>query len=382
MASGQGIVPLNLPFWTTALKTRPCEPLQPSELALDDLILNALPDPIVLVDANRRIVDSNKAMIDLLGSVHKDQDISLTIRHPDVLAAVDRVLKDEPVDPIEVDFSHPVSRNFEVTVANLYQSEDNSETLRVAAIVVLHDITATRAAESFRTEFVANVSHELRSPLASLIGFIETLQTSAKDDAAAKEHFLSIMEMEASRMKILIDDLLSLSKIEVNEHIRPTEVVDVSNLLELVIEPLKQKAAQRSISIEFKKTRVPFEVVGDHEQLIQVFNNLVDNAIKYGRQSSQVTIELGNLDRVPNLGAPGLVVSVHNHGDPIAAEHLPRLTERFYRIDKGRSRSVGGTGLGLAIVKHMVNRHRGRLTIESEAKSGTTFSVFLPVAGG
>ena len=342
---------------------------------MDDHIINALPDPVILIDAERRIAGSNTATRSLLGTIYKGEDLSLTLRQPDILSAVDAVLAGAAIQTEEIIFSHPVMRTFELSVSAIPGSETAPGDAQV--LLVLHDITATRAAESVRSEFIANVSHELRSPLVSLIGFLETLQTSAKDDPEAQERFLSIMGDEASRMRALIDDLLSLSKIEANEHNRPRGQVNLEHVLRTVCETLDQKAAHKAMSIDVVcKDPVP-DIPGDPQELIQVFTNLVENAVKYGSDDSAVTVTIERVDRIPDIGDKGVRITVRNFGETIAPEHLPRLTERFYRIDKGRSRSVGGTGLGLAIVKHLVNHHRGRLVIESSPENGTLFSVFL-----
>lgn len=322
----------------------------------------------------------------MLGSVRKGEDLSLTIDHPDLLEAVDRVLAHEPVASAEITLPHPVMRTFETTATRI-SPETSQEPSHEASdetgagqtvLLVLHDITAIRALEVARSDFIANVSHELRSPLVSLIGFIETIQTSARDDPAGQERFMSIMEGEAARMKALIDDLLSLSKIEASEHIRPDGVVDLPGVLKSVAEPLEQKAKQKSMAIKITHEDTIALVPGDDQEIVQIFNNLIDNAVKYGREETDVEVDCKRVANIPDIGLPGICIKVTNYGEVIAAKHLPRLTQRFYRIDKGRSRSVGGTGLGLAIVKHLVNHHRGRLTIQSDQDSGTTFSVYLP----
>ncbi len=342
---------------------------------MDDHIINALPDPVILIDGDRRIAGSNTATRGLLGTVYKGEDLSLTLRHPDILHAVDAVLEGAATQSDEVSFSHPVMRTFELSVSTIPDSKTTPGEAQV--LLVLHDITSARAAESVRSEFIANVSHELRSPLVSLIGFLETLQTSAKDDPDAQDRFLAIMANEASRMRALIDDLLSLSKIEANEHNRPQGQVDLEHVLRTVCDTLGQKAQSKAMTIDVVCNGSIPVIPGDQQELIQVFTNLVENAIKYGTDNSAVTVSIEAINRIPDIGDKGVRVSVRNFGETIAPEHLPRLTERFYRIDKGRSRSVGGTGLGLAIVKHMVNHHRGRLVIESSPENGTLFSVFL-----
>jgi two-component system phosphate regulon sensor histidine kinase PhoR len=229
-----------------------------------------------------------------------------------------------------------------------------------------------------RADFVANASHELRTPLSSLMGFIETLRGPARDDAAARERFLGIMQQQAERMSRLVNDLLSLSRIELDEHVQPTGRVSVGPLLQSVADALELKAQRRGQRLELDLAPELPQVTGDSDQLYQVFQNLVSNAINYGRQGGIVGISA----RLARGARGGLTVSIRDQGEGIAKEHLPRLTERFYRVDPARSRAVGGTGLGLAIVKHIVSRHRGRLEIDSEVGRGSIFTVHLPAASG
>jgi two-component system phosphate regulon sensor histidine kinase PhoR len=233
-----------------------------------------------------------------------------------------------------------------------------------------------------RADFVANASHELRTPLASLTGFIDTLRGHAKDDPEAQERFLGIMAEQATRMRRLIDDLLSLTRIELNEHVRPAGSVNVSDVVEEVANALSPMAAAANIQLDLVEPSSLPNVAGDREELFQVFQNLVDNAIKYGRPQTAITVELGTRRAGPGEPgpSPAVYIAVSDRGEGIAREHLPRLTERFYRVDVRRSRAIGGTGLGLAIVKHIVNRHRGRLAIESKVGEGSTFTVYLPLA--
>jgi two-component system phosphate regulon sensor histidine kinase PhoR len=230
-----------------------------------------------------------------------------------------------------------------------------------------------------RADFVANESHELRTPLAALSGFIETLKGSARDDAAARARFLNIMESQATRMARLIDDLLSLSRIELNAHLRPDNPVNLLSVVRQVVDALQTLAKDRGVEISISAPSTALIVPGDRDDLIRVFENLIENALKYGASGKRVEV---SLSRVGGAGQPVAVVAVRDYGPGIAAEHLPRLTERFYRVDVAGSRALGGTGLGLALVKHILNRHRGRLTIESRAGEGATFQVRLPLSPG
>jgi two-component system phosphate regulon sensor histidine kinase PhoR len=334
--------------------------------------LDALPDPALVVDRSRHLTALNRAAEEILsGPAALNRDLALSIRHPEVLGAVSSVLAGGPPQALTASFPLPVQREFEVHAASLPGGE-------ITALLTLHDISAARATDRMRTDFVANVSHELRSPLSALLGFIETLQGAAADDAEARKKFLLTMEGEAKRMARLIDDLLSLSKVEAEEHVRPGGELELDKLLESVVSTLRPRGDEAGLRIELKVGDGNFTVKGDRDELEEVFHNLVDNGIKYGRGGEAVIVDLSHVDRIPDVGTPGIRASVRDHGEGIGSDHLPRLTERFYRIDKGRSRDLGGTGLGLAIVKHIVNRHRGRLVIESRAGEGSTFHVYLP----
>ena len=245
---------------------------------------------------------------------------------------------------------------------------------------VFEDITDLEQSSQIRRDFVANVSHELRTPLTALLGFIETLRGAARDDPAARERFLGIMEREAGRMNRLVRDLLHLSRVEGEERVRPTETVDVSALISMAVMALKPLADAASVRVQITGETGPIRVPADPDQLTQVFHNLIENAIKYGASGKLVNIVITRDPREESLRAPAVRIEVIDQGDGIEQVHLPRLTERFYRVDSHRSREKGGTGLGLAIVKHIVNRHRGRFRIESELGKGSVFTVILPDA--
>jgi two-component system phosphate regulon sensor histidine kinase PhoR len=243
--------------------------------------------------------------------------------------------------------------------------------------MTFHDLTPLRRVEEMRADFVANASHELRTPLAALSGFIETLQGPAREDAKARERFLAIMQEQARRMARLIDDLLSLSRIELNAHRRPDTPVDLVPIIRHVVDGLETLARDRGVTVHI--AAVPALIVpGERDELVRVFENLVENALKYGAAGKRVDITLR--EAVSPDGGPEAQVDIRDYGPGIAPEHLPRLTERFYRVDVTESRAQGGTGLGLALVKHSLNRHRGRLSIESTAGAGATFAVHLPAA--
>jgi two-component system, OmpR family, phosphate regulon sensor histidine kinase PhoR len=246
-------------------------------------------------------------------------------------------------------------------------------------LLAFHDLTPLRRVEEMRADFVANASHELRTPLAALSGFIDTLRGSAREDPAARERFLPIMQAQADRMARLIDDLLSLSRIELNAHLRPDKQVDVGALVRQVADSLQTLARDRNVEVKTIGSSAPLLVPGDRDELIRVFENLVENALKYAASGKRVDIAL-SVGEGPD-GKREARIAVRDRGPGIAPEHLPRLTERFYRVDVSESRAQGGTGLGLALVKHILNRHGGRLTIESAPGQGATFTVHLPIAG-
>ena len=247
-------------------------------------------------------------------------------------------------------------------------------------VLSFEDQTAAEDASKMRRDFVANVSHELRTPLTALTGFIETLRGAARDDPKARDRFLGIMTNEASRMTRLVDDLLSLSRVEEDERVRPRELVDVAALLASVIKGLEPQTTVAKVTVALQNSGTGDLVAGDSGQLVQVFTNLIENAVKYGSSGKKIEVIIHAPAMDMRLRSNAVQISVTDHGEGIAAHHITRLTERFYRVDNHRSREVGGTGLGLAIVKHIVNRHRGRLLVESEIGQGTTFSVFLPIS--
>jgi two-component system phosphate regulon sensor histidine kinase PhoR len=341
-------------------------------------IVDGLPDPLIALDRQRRIVRTNRAAALLLGNIGPERDVATVLRQPQLLAAIDALLETGP----DGNFARPDQSAVELVLAGPPELDMIAHLRRLPraaadgslALVVLHDTTALRRAERMRADFVANASHELKTPIAGLAGFIETLRGPARDDASARERFLGIMGEQADRMRRLVDDLLMLSRIEQHEHARPDAAVDLGRVLRSVLDLLQLKAASRSVRIELDLDPALPRAVGDSDELTIVFQNLVDNAIKYSRPSTavRVTARPAGIDRI--------AVAVGDEGDGIPAAHLPRLTERFYRVDTARSRQLGGTGLGLAIVKHVVNRHRGRLDIQSTPGKGSTFTVFLPAA--
>lgn len=369
--------PLALAYALTGRTTLPYKKEENAGHApsLTTRILDAFPAPVLLFDEDSNVTEANKAAKELFGDDIEAKSLTLTLRHPAALDAVAHAVAGDGYFTAEITLSVPVVRRYEGHA----MSVSTQESQIVRAALVLLDVTAARNAEEMRADFVANVSHELRSPLTSLAGFIETLRGPAENDPQARQRFLTIMEDEARRMARIIDDLLSLSRVESNEHIRPMGRVALPELLNEIAELQRLQAEKRQVSIEITAPATLPDVRGEMDELIEVFRNLVDNAVKYCTPASVVSIRCHEIERIPDVGGRGIQVEVCNFGEPIPREHLPRLTERFYRVDKARSRDVGGTGLGLAIVKHIVNRHRGRLNVTSDAENGTVFTVMLPL---
>jgi len=343
-------------------------------LRSEEAIVECLPDPLIVLSADRLLRRANAAARAAFGD-----EIPSVLRHPELRAAIDRALTlsgRQIVQSAELTLPVPVKRDVLAMVVGLETPLADGG----GVLVVLADRTRERAVERTRADFVANASHELRTPLASLIGFIATLRGPAADDPPAQARFLAIMAEQAERMGRVIDDLLSLSRIEIAEHQQPNEIIDLDDLVGRMLETFEIRAKSRTVKLLYTTSENPPLVPGDPDQLEQVTQNLIDNGLKYGREGGELRVSLTLAAGSPWPARPGIVLSVADDGPGIAREHLPRLTERFYRVDAGRSRAVGGTGLGLAIVKHIVNRHRGQLLIESEPGQGAKFSVWLPLA--
>ncbi len=339
-------------------------------------ILNALGHATFVINRQRRIVLINDIAQERFGNGLVGQDFVRAVRHPDCLQAIDDVLHGLKRSRAVIAIEAPVRTTFEVSVASL--GEDNADGLR--AIVSLTDVSHVREAEQMRSDFVANVSHELRSPLTALSGFIETLKGAARDDPEARSRFLGLMDREAQRMIRLISDLLSLSKVEENERLRPTGRANVGAIVAHVVATLEDQANHENKRLVVQQPANCPEVPGDSDELTQVFQNLIENAIKYSGEDTEITVSMSTREQAPGIRGRAVQIDISDRGPGIPAAHISRLTERFYRVDDGRSRDKGGTGLGLAIVKHIVNRHRGRLQIRSEIDVGSTFSVILPAS--
>jgi two-component system, OmpR family, phosphate regulon sensor histidine kinase PhoR len=332
-------------------------------------ILECVDEPVLVLDQSGRVIFANKASQALVGADAEKKRISAVLRTPELLEAVERVLAGATPEIIAFSVLVPVQHHYEAHIAR---------TGGPLILVRIRDLTDIRRAEELRADFVANASHELRTPLAAVTGFIDTLRGHAKDDTPARERFLEIMSVEAGRMRRLIEDLLSLTRIELNEHNPPAGEVDVAAVVREAVAALSPLAEAERIVIRSDSFE-PHKVIGDRDDLTQVFQNLIHNAIKYGRAGGEVRVRFGRAEAPGRReGAGQVVISIQDEGEGIPREAIPRLTERFYRVDVKRSRERGGTGLGLAIVKHILNRHRARLQIESVPGEGSTFTVFLP----
>jgi two-component system phosphate regulon sensor histidine kinase PhoR len=337
-------------------------------------LVGAMPEPALLVDADLRALSANKPAQELLPGLRLGEPLVLSLRSPDVLDAIRRVVASGEAETTLWSERVPIERLFEVAVAPLSTDAGRA----VAALVTLRDLTESRRVERMRADFIANASHELRTPLASLLGFIETLQGSAQGDARARERFLGIMREQGRRMARLIDDLLSLSRIEQKQHLKPDAAVDLGLAARHVVDTLAPLAKEMSVEIQLIAKEAVI-VTGDRDELVRVAENLIENAIKYGCKGGEAAGE--HVEVTVGQNAKDGFLAVKDFGRGIAPEHLPRLTERFYRVDAGQSRAKNGTGLGLALVKHILARHRGRLTITSRLEQGSTFTAYVPLRG-
>ncbi|MDR6953508.1 two-component system phosphate regulon sensor histidine kinase PhoR [Ancylobacter sp. 3268] len=347
------------------------EPPAPPPDRLASLV-GALPEAALLLDHRGTVRATNSRASGMLAAVRVGDPVSFAVRVPEVLEAIRAASADGQARRVEFSQRVPVDRWLRADIVPVMGPGGNGGRAEKVESLLLTftDLTPQRRVEQMRVDFIANASHELRTPLASLSGFIETLQGPARNDVTARERFLKIMAEQARRMSRLIDDLLSLSRIELNAHLRPQARIDLVAVVGHVREALAPLGAERQLEIAFHHADASVMVLGDRDELIRVFENLVENALKYGASGGRVDITLSR-------DGDDALVAVRDYGPGIAPEHVPRLTERFYRVDTAHSREQGGTGLGLAIVKHIVARHRGRLGIDSTPGEGSTFSVRL-----
>lgn len=346
---------------------------------LIDSLIGGLPSAAIVLDADGGVIAFNEAARALAPALRQGEPALISLRMPELVDAVRRASKSREPQRVEFFERVPLDRWFEafvmpVTLAGV--ADWRADIL----LMTFNDLSPLRRVEEMRADFVANASHELRTPLAALLGFIETLQGPAKNDPVAREKFLAIMQGQATRMARLIDDLLSLSRIELNAHLQPNTPVDLAPIVRQVADGLQTLARDRDVALKLDTPQTPLVVLGDRDELIRALENLVENALKYGEAGKRVDITLSRAQT--RGGTPEARIAVRDYGPGIAPEHLPRLTERFYRVDVADSRAQGGTGLGLALVKHVLNRHGGRLSIESTLGQGANFMLHLPLRTG
>ena len=345
------------------------------QAVLIEQLIEGLPGAAIVLDREGRVIAFNEGASGIAPALRRGEPALIALRMPDLVDAIRRAAKRHEPQRVEFFERVPVDRWLEafVTPVRLATGGDAIDLL----VMTFNDLTPLRRVEEMRADFIANASHELRTPLAALLGFIETLQGPAKEDPAARAKFLGIMQGQATRMARLIDDLLSLSRIELNAHLQPNTPVDLVPIVRQVIDGLQTLARDRGVEIKVLSPLDTLMVLGDRDELIRALENLVENALKYGAAGKRVDVTLARGQT--RGGMPEARISVRDYGPGIAPEHLPRLTERFYRVDVSDSRAQGGTGLGLALVKHVLNRHGGRLTIESTPGAGAAFTMHLPL---
>jgi two-component system phosphate regulon sensor histidine kinase PhoR len=332
----------------------------PPEAPAMRALVDALEEPALIVEG-LAVSFANDAAKALLGKAIEDRDVRLAIRHP---GALEHILSGRSGD-MEVTGIGEVGRPWRVVVRELGHG---------ASLVRMIDRAATVSAEKMRVDFVANASHELRTPLSTVIGYSETIADDAELGPEVRQKFAATIRDEATRMLRLIEDLMSLSRIQADRFVEPSEVVRIDDILRTAMANSRQTSGKDDCTFNLQLPDELPLVKGDSGQLEQLFDNLLTNALRYGCDTSGCVIDIhGSVRR------GSVTVTVTDHGPGIPREHIPRLTERFYRVDAARSRGTGGTGLGLAIVKHIVERHRGGLEIKSEAGVGTSVSVRLPI---
>ena len=366
-------------------------PSQSDQKQIMAALIEALQDPVLILDETHHLILSNEAARNLFNVTASGLDISAIIRTPNFLEALTDVAETKASRTIQLLERVPVERHFSVTISWIAPQSKKNKIDReddLAMMVYFQDLTEQERLNRMRSDFIANASHELRTPLASLLGFIETLQGPARDDEAAREKFLKVMAAQGKRMTSLIDDLLSLSRIEMNDHKQPKDTVDLVNVLSNAIDVLAPLADEQNVTIKLETVAENAVTKGHRDELLQVFQNLIHNAIKYGQTTEgENIIHIRLQDNLKENASPDqpinqghIRIEIQDYGIGIDPVHIPRLTERFYRVDVQQSREKGGTGLGLAIAKHIISHHQGQLKIRSKLGEGSTFSVTLPKA--
>lgn len=369
-------------FW--AAKTDTLE----AQTISDTAVLDTLPDPIMMIDRAGNVIGANLSSRTLFGKEITDKNIEKVIDSNNFIEAVSRVLKKESESENLIFYVNRGSNRKDEDAQKLYAHIKQLPWIskgRAVAVISLYDFAKATKIEKMQSDFVANASHELRTPLSVISGFIETLQTTAKDDENARAAFLKIMSEQASYMSLLIENLLSLSKIEMTQDQAPEEKISIAPIAEDVSNALMLKARAKNMKFELKIERNLPEITADYGQIRQLLQNLCDNAVKYGSENTDITVSARVTEAVPPskshevAGGRAVAITVHNFGEKISDEYLNRLTERFYRMQTHKNKNIKGSGLGLAIAKHILIRHRGNLRIESDAVKGTAFTIYLPV---
>lgn len=348
----------------------------------DTAVLDSLPDPIIMIDRAGNIIGANLSARTSFGEKITDKNIDKVFHSNNFINAISRVLNKESTSENLIFYiEKPIDQKFYAHIKQLPWLSKG----KAVAVISIYDLTKSMKIEKMQSDFVANASHELRTPLSVISGFVETLQTSAKDDKEAQQKFLQIIADQAEYMSNLIENLLSLSKIELNQDEHPNDKVDVTTIVNDAANALELKAKSNDMTIHIIKEDEVSLVRADAQQIKQIVQNLTDNAIKYGNKGTEVTIRINNVEQIPPskiiktaLGK-AVAISVNNKGPKIAPEKLARLTERFYRLQEHKDKNIKGTGLGLAIAKHIIIRHQGNITVNSNGYNGTTFTIYLPI---
>ena len=358
------------------------------EINQNSVLIDSLPVAIISFSKNYNILKANKIALDVLGKDIINFDIRHIFRHPEVSETIENVLENKSKSrniTIEV-FGLPLQIwSLQVLVfSDLNKEYDKIQSFQSnepVGVILMTNQTLEKQLEKTRADFVANVSHELRTPLTSILGYTETLMSSAGEDKALRKKFLKIIEKQSKRMTRLVSDQLSLAKIESEEHVIPNKSVNLKKVIYEVLKSFEDEIINKKIKLDLKIDKKTKNVQGDKDELFQVLQNLLENAIRYGGNKSEIVVSLKRAEKrpanLPKNSWPAICCEVSDNGPGINKVHLGRLTERFYRVDASRSKEIGGTGLGLAIVKHIINRHRGSLIIESEPSIGSKFFVYL-----
>jgi len=348
----------------------------------DTAVLDSLPDPIIMIDRSGNILGANLSARNLFGKNITEQNVENVFKSNNFINAVNRILnKESQSENLIFYLDRPEQQKLYAHIKQLPWLSKG----KAVAVISVYDMTKSITIEKMQSDFVANASHELRTPLSVISGFIETLRSSAKDDAQARENFLKIMADQAEYMSSLIENLLSLSKIEMKQDQKPEEHVDILDLTEDVAQALSLKAQEKGMQIKVVTEDDIPEIVADQAQIKQILQNLLDNAVKYGLANTEVVLRLQSCDAIPfsktfkTASGPAVAIAVNNKGPKISPENLARLTERFYRMQEHKDLNIKGTGLGLAIAKQIIIRHQGNLTVTSNGYNGTTFTIYLPL---